>query len=287
MSTKRKSIVIGIIGLLILIIYVEYKTAFLEIYLSARFRGSEKNKGIALTFDDCPAEPFTSQILDILKGNNVKATFFLIGARAKTEPEVVKRMVEEKHAIGNHGYEDAAAPFLFRDPTHTASGIVKTQEIIEQIIGERPVLFRPPRGRPRRDIYNVIKEEEMETIFGLVFCYRERELSPDQIVQQVANNIKNGNIVILHGDHSAVVSALPDIISTIKQKGFIFATIPDLSREKEVPASSSIFYPLRKILSFEIEKNYVKICPPELETYYDVCSGAEMTFRTVAMSFRT
>ncbi len=105
---------------------------------------SDKKKQAALTFDDGPDDRYTLQILDILKKYNVKATFFLIGQKAKAHPDVVKRIVQEGHAIGNHTWSH---PDLDKIGTvKVMEEISKTQDELASIIGYRPTLFRPPYG---------------------------------------------------------------------------------------------------------------------------------------------
>lgn len=200
---------------------LEYKTAFLETYLNGEWRVGEGE--VALTFDDCPLEPYTSQILDILKENNVKATFFIIGERAIKYPDVVNRMIIDGHSIGNHGYTDRRPALLGDD--NTEEGIISTQNILEDITGERPSLFRLPSGIPRRDIKNVINKENLRIIFADVMVLNEREKKSDEIVTHIRKNTNQGSIILLHGDHIGVVKALGDIILELEKYNLKFARL--------------------------------------------------------------
>jgi peptidoglycan/xylan/chitin deacetylase (PgdA/CDA1 family) len=200
---------------------LEYKTAFLEIYLQGEWYvgGNE----VALTFDDCPKEPYTSEILDILAEEDVKATFFVIGKRAEKHPEVVKRMSNDSHSVGNHGLTDKR-PSLSSDDG-TADGIIGTQNILEDITGNRPNLFRLPSGIPQRAIKNVVDKENLRIIFANILIQNERKKTSDELVTNVVKKTCPGSIVLLHGDHMSIVKALPDIISKLKEKELKFITL--------------------------------------------------------------
>jgi peptidoglycan/xylan/chitin deacetylase (PgdA/CDA1 family) len=200
---------------------IEYKTAFFETYLNGEWRVREGE--VALTFDDCPLEPYTSMILDILKENNVKATFFIIGERAIKYPRVVNKMIIDGHSIGNHGYTDRRPALLGDD--NVEEEIIKTQDILEDITGRRPGIFRLPSGIPRRDIKNVINEENLRIIFADVVVLNEREKAFDEIVMNIRKKVDSGSIILLHGDHIGVVNALDDLILELKKYNLKFVKL--------------------------------------------------------------
>lgn len=209
------------IAALVVLFGLEYKTAFLETYLKGEWRVGDGE--VALTFDDCPLEPYTSQILDTLAKHNLIATFFVIGERAQKHPDVVKRIMDEGHSIGNHGYTDKRPSLLSEDAT--ADGIIQTQDILENITGVRPILFRLPSGIPRRDIRNVVDKENLRVIFAEVIILNERQKTANEIVSYIIKNTKSGSIILLHGDHSEVVKALPGIILELKKYDLEFVTL--------------------------------------------------------------
>jgi len=117
-------------------------------------QGPTNQKRIALTFDDGPDPRFSNDVLDVLKQYNVPATFFLLGSKAVANPEIVKRMQNEGHVIGNHTYahpnlvEEADLGTLEREVT-------RTEDALTEIIGYRTKLFRPPFGF----LYNELVEQ--------------------------------------------------------------------------------------------------------------------------------
>ncbi len=104
-------------------------------------RRSRRKKYVSFTFDDGPDRTYTPAILDVLKGFDVKATFFLVGKRARKNPDIVLRMVEEGHEIGNHTYSHPVSPiFRFRAIERE---ILLTDRILTEITGRKMQLFRP------------------------------------------------------------------------------------------------------------------------------------------------
>ena len=99
---------------------------------------------MALTFDDGPAERFTAQVLDILREQQVPATFFVCGENVEEHPDLLRRIVAEGHEIGNHTYSHLFV--YFKSRRRIAEEIDRTQAIIEKVVGFRPSLFRPPYG---------------------------------------------------------------------------------------------------------------------------------------------
>lgn len=104
---------------------------------------------VALTFDDGPSAQLTPYILDVLAAKRVRATFFLQGDNAERHPELVQRIHAEGHVVANHAYQHAWFPDLTAEEAH--SEIERTNEVLEDITGVRPTLFRYPFGQPSPD----------------------------------------------------------------------------------------------------------------------------------------
>lgn len=114
---------------------------------------------MALTFDDAPDRVFTPPILAILKRYQVQATFFIVGSRAHSHPDLVKRIVEEGHVVGNHSFNHTNLPKLSFD--QFCEQVDKTQRILQQLTGYTPKLFRPP--------YGAISEQQLKWAFTQKF----------------------------------------------------------------------------------------------------------------------
>jgi len=199
------------------------------------WHGDINQPKIALTFDDGPNEPYTSEILDILKKYSIKATFFVLGKNVERYPDTAKRIVEEGHVIGNHTYDH---PYLLiQSKSHIKYEIEKAEQAIFKATHTKPHLFRPPYGVNDSWIYHAVKEKGYVTIEWSVTSHNGgKEISPDRIVRNVLGEVKNGAIVLLHdGDRlikganrSHVVKALTPIIESLQQRGYQFVTVPQL-----------------------------------------------------------
>lgn len=199
------------------------------------WHGDLGERKIALTFDDGPNEPYTSQILDILKACNIKATFFLIGKNVESYPEIVKRITKEGHSIGNHTYShpDLALKLKFQ----IEEQIKRTKEAIFKAAGIKPHLFRPPYGLD--DPWVFTEAEKMGYViikWSVSGGNGGKDIPFNKILERVLRSVENGSIILLHdgdrlikgADRSQIVKALPLIIESLRKNGYQFVTIPEL-----------------------------------------------------------
>ncbi|MGE5590367.1 MAG: polysaccharide deacetylase family protein [Bacillota bacterium] len=192
---------------------------------------AEGKKVVMLTFDDGPASAeqkgATAEILDILKKENIKATFFVTGYGVKANPDLLQREVAEGHTIGTH---TMTHPELWEIPTR--DGIEKEMlgvgPLVEQVTGKPVKYFRPPNGMysdPNGFIKQVARENNLEiinwTTGSLDWQYRD----PQKITEQVLKTIVPGGIVLMHDTHTWTAQALPGIIQGLRDKGYEFVTI--------------------------------------------------------------
>ncbi|MDF1509584.1 polysaccharide deacetylase family protein [Robertmurraya sp. DFI.2.37] len=195
--------------------------------------GPQTSRMVALTFDDGPDPRFTPQILDILRENGIKATFFLLGSRAEAYPDLVKRIVEEGHIIGNHTYwhpnlvEEEDVRVLEREVSRTESGLAN-------LIAYRTKLFRAPYGFLNNELVEQLRDMDYTVVAWSVDSLDWHESPPDQIAYNVLSNLHPGAIILMHDgaawdeDRTNTVRALRQIIPAIKEQGFEFATVPEL-----------------------------------------------------------
>lgn len=189
-------------------------------------------KQVALTFDDGPDLYYTPQILDILRQNNVKATFFIVGLRAQAHPEMVRSIVSEGHSIGNHTWDH---PTLSKLSSHRIKEEVqKTEQVIYNITGFNTAMFRPPYGKVTVRALNEISSLGYSIIDWSVDT-RDWDKTPvSQIMNYVSKQVYSGGIILQHcagdkdGDLSNTVKALPQIISLLKSEGYSFVMVQDL-----------------------------------------------------------
>jgi len=212
--------------------YVPASPVFGKVYT----RASVSEKEIALTFDDGPNEPYTSQILDVLKAENVQATFFLIGKNVELYPDVARRIVAEGHVIGNHTYSHnanhAVYPHYYRD-------IRRAEEVIYQTTGVIPDLYRPPHGKKSPWELEAIKKEGYTPILWSIAVRELSGKSADVLAEQIIKRARPGAIILLHDGYGTqhdlprankeiTVEAVRIIISELKAQGYQFVTVPQL-----------------------------------------------------------
>ena len=208
---------------------------------------------LALTFDDGPDPRWTPAILDILKRENVPATFFIIGKNGQAYPDLVRRIVDEGHEVGNHSYTH---PNLGEIPLSlTELELNATQRLIESEVGRSTVLFRPPyfgdaeADKPQEVEPALVAQRLGYIMVGVRIDPDDWQLpvTADQIVQRTidramdSNPETRGEIILLHdsgGDRSATIAALPKLIEQLKARGFRFVAVSDLaglSRDQVMP----------------------------------------------------
>ena len=208
---------------------------------------------LALTFDDGPDPKWTPAILDILKQENVPATFFIIGKNGQAYPDLVRRVVDEGHEIGNHSFTH---PNLGEIPLSlTELELNATQRLIESEVGRSTVLFRPPyfgdaeADKPQEVEPALVAQRLGYIMVGVRIDPDDWQLpvTADQIVQRTidratdSNPETRGEIILLHdsgGDRRATIEALPRLIHELKARGFRFVAVSDLaglSRDQVMP----------------------------------------------------
>jgi Predicted xylanase/chitin deacetylase len=187
--------------------------------------GDINKKNVALTFDDGPDGRITAKILDILKQNNVKGNFFFIGENVSKFPGVVRRADKEGNLILNHSYDHP--DFKQKNNEEIKNQILKTENIIYKTIGKKPAIIRPPYGDvDERVVSSILQTGDKITIWSIdTLDWSQKE--KDNIVKNVLDNLRPGDIVLMHsnGDKAATAEALPIIIKGIKEKGYEIVTL--------------------------------------------------------------
>lgn len=196
---------------------------------------SSKNrtlKQVALTFDDGPDVYYTPQILDILKQNNIKATFFIIGMRAQAHPEMIHRIVNEGHSIGNHSWDHPVLTKLSVDEVQEE--VQKTEQVLYNITGIKTALFRPPYGSATSQQIDEISSLGYSIIDWSVDTRDWNKTSVPQIMSFVSKEVYPGGIILQHcaggkdENLSNTIKALPQIIRSLRNQGYSFVTVQDL-----------------------------------------------------------
>ncbi|MBN4000484.1 polysaccharide deacetylase family protein [Nostoc sp. LPT] len=187
-----------------------------------------EQKVIALTFDDGPWPESTKQVLDILKKNQIKGTFFLIGQNVKNYPGLVKQEIAEGHVIGNHTWHHW---YQFLNPQAAAYEIDHTADLIYQVTGIKTNLFRPPGGLMHNGVASYARNSKYAIIRWSSDSVDYSRPAVPKLINNVFRRAKPGGIVLMHdggGNRSKTVQALPEIIANFRKQGYKFVTIPEL-----------------------------------------------------------
>jgi peptidoglycan-N-acetylglucosamine deacetylase len=200
----------------------------------ALVRGPEGGRRVALTFDDGPAPPFTSQILDILARERVPAAFFVCGKNVERFPEIVGRIQAEGHTLGNHTFSHPL--FYFKGRARIEYEIDRTQKAVEGVTGRRPRLFRPPYGVRWFGLFQALGERGLTAVqwSDTGYDWKPRHGSAE-IARRALRRLRGGSVILLHDgreprspgevDASSTVAALPAILEGARAAGFRFVPI--------------------------------------------------------------
>lgn len=224
--------ILGIVGAAFLTTNAVWPSSLL--YGEVCYQGPRAEKLVALTFDDGPNPPYTSQVLDILDKYDIEATFFLIGKNVEKYPEIAREIVEHGHQVGNHTYTHA--DLLKLDRNQMAKEIDAATEIIETATGVRPGIFRPPHGFRDPVVLEKAKERNMRVIQWSVMARDWKKPGAEVIADRIVQKVQNGAIILLHdgeglnhgGDRGQSAAAVELIIQRLQQQGYRFVTVDAL-----------------------------------------------------------
>ena len=181
---------------------------------------------IAITFDDGPHPTLTPILLDALKERGIKATFFLLGQEVDRHPEIVARMHEEGHSIGNHSYRHPR--FIDIGRQAIINEIESTNRSIKTATGSVPTLLRPPYGLRNSTVLDVARYMDMSVVLWSVdprdWDHRNAPLVRDNII----NYAVDGSVVLLHDIHETSVEAAIMAIDVMIERGYVFVTVEEL-----------------------------------------------------------
>lgn len=185
---------------------------------------SRRNRSLALTFDDGPDPIYTPMVLDLLKSNGVNATFFIIGEQAERHPEIVRRILDEGHEIGNHAYRHirfAALPI--RDQLDE---IDRTDRLLSQYDGRHWHWFRPPQGRlPLNLLIALLQRRHKIAMWSYdSLDYQAKDVA--SILSQFRSKpARNGEVILFHDDNDFAVLALRRLLDEWRVQGYEFSLL--------------------------------------------------------------
>lgn len=180
-------------------------------------------KKIAITFDDGPHPHYTEQLLDGLRERGVKATFFVTGEHAQLYPEIIKRMNEEGHLVGNHTYSHMQLKNSNQEEFKRE--LIKTNEILTGITGNEVLYVRPPYGTWDK------KFEAELNMFPVLWNVDPLDWCSDNvacITEKVVGKVKENDIILMHDNYASSVTAALKIVDELTEEGYEFVTVEEI-----------------------------------------------------------
>lgn len=191
--------------------------------LTAASQSPSDVRRVALTFDDGPHPAYTEQLLDGLKERGVHVTFFVTGEHAALHPDVIRRMQEEGHLIGNHTYTHIQLTKSNREKFKQE--LIKTNEVLRDITGEEILYVRPPYGTWDKKLESELNMFPiLWNIDPLDWCTANASC----VAQAVLNNISENDIILMHDYYKTSVEAALIVIDELQKQGYEFVTVDKL-----------------------------------------------------------
>lgn len=185
-------------------------------------------KVMALTFDDGPG-PDTAKLLDLLRDNDVKATFFIVGKQVEAYGDLLRRMVQEGHEIENHTYNHCALDYL--TTAQIQQEIFRGATAIRSATGKGTPLLRPPGGRSGKGLEDVAKKFGLGTVFWTANCTSLQGGNWQKMRDYIVASASPGAIVLMHNAEGVTMQALPAAIDALRAQGYTFATLSEMVAE--------------------------------------------------------
>lgn len=198
-------------------------------------RVKTSKKVVAITFDDGPHPENTPRLLDMLKERKIKATFYVVGNMVKYSPQLLQRMIDEGHEIGNHTVTHGTLSRM-SDESLLAELRAAHDQIIEAC-GVAPLSMRPPGGAIKKDQKSlVLRELGYPTILWSVDPEDWKRPGPSVVTSRLVNGASPGGILLVHDLHKPTVDAMPATFDQLLAMGYEFVTVSELIALDEAPA---------------------------------------------------
>jgi len=200
-----------------------------ETYGHVYCRSETQSKRVALTFDDGPHPRYTEQILDILEEYGIRATFFIIGVNAENYPESLQKIVDSGCEIGNHTYSHVRLTGLSEDEIEKE--IKKCENVLYDMTGKRPTVFRPPQGFISDNLLPVVSRNGYNIALWSIDTLDWSLNRPDRICATVTKNLRGGDIILMHdyvSGGNTTCDALKRFIPQLLSEGYEFVTVSEL-----------------------------------------------------------
>ncbi|GMA16921.1 polysaccharide deacetylase family protein [Deinococcus metallilatus] len=182
------------------------------------FKGNPTGRQVALTFDDVPHPLYFPLVLDLLRREQARATFFIIGRNAEAYPYFIRDMVQAGHEFGNHTYHHVRLPHL--TDAQIRAELQSTNELLTRLTGEPVRFFRPPGGEYSERVLNIARSLGLTTVFWTDDPGDFQNPGVETVEARFARHLRPGGIILLHDNAPDGLAALPDLLKAAREKGY-------------------------------------------------------------------
>lgn len=193
--------------------------------------GNKEKKYIYLTFDEGYEAGYTEKILDTLKQNQVPATFFITAHYVNTQEDLVKRMIDEGHIVGNHTVNHKSMPDLTEEQIRKE--VMELHQVIQKIFSYEMKYIRPPKGEFSERTLKYTNSLGYKTVMWS-FAYEDwnEDKQPEEQAskEKILKNLHNGEIMLLHGNSNTNTNILESVIKETKNMGFEFKSLDEFEK---------------------------------------------------------
>jgi peptidoglycan/xylan/chitin deacetylase (PgdA/CDA1 family) len=202
-----------------------------QLFVPVRYKGESGHKGIALTFDDGPIAGKTEKVLKILNDRKLTAAFFCIGNRVAQNPDLLRRINDEGHLVGNHTFTHTPA-FDFASASKVTRELSDTDAMIEEILEKKPRFFRPPYGVTNPMIGRAVKTGKYTVVGWSIRSFDTIIKDPAKLFKRTARSLEEGDIILFHDFSDSMLAILPDFLDHVEKKGLKIVRLDELLNEK-------------------------------------------------------
>jgi len=202
----------------------------LNFHIKSLNKGDRTIKKISITFDDGPTPEVTEKLLATLEKHNTPAAFFMIGKNIEQNPDIVKKVNEQGHIIGNHSYYHGNM-FDMQSSKKMLAEITKTNELIKSVINKKPTLFRPPFGITNPMLAKAVKKSGMHSI-GWSLRSLDTIKTKEKTLKKLKSKVINGDIILLHDNNENIIEIVDEFITYTKNIGIEIVSLEKLLKIK-------------------------------------------------------
>ena len=198
-------------------------------FLNSITKKMTKKKEVSLSFDDGPTE-FTPKFLDLLKENNIKATFFCIGKQIEKHPDIFKRIIQEGHCIGNHTYSHSNKTG-FLSTSKMMEEITKCDETILKWGNISTSFYRPPFGVTNPNIARAISKTQKKSIGWNIRSFDTKIEDSKTILKRITSQLKLGSIILMHDTSEKSFQVLADLLLILQRREYSTFKIDEIAKK--------------------------------------------------------